>query len=237
MVELDTPADEVLGIKWHEYSDEDIHTAVTSLSQSNSQSISSANPYHDALRALSAAVHRLSKARAELEDDRRTLLEREAARRSRASELMKELQPSEHDVARRIIQSLFPDDDEDSHEVRRKHSTNVSFSTQVHSIFSRLSSSHYQSLLLRLLKMSCLCPEASRSHSPYTGTANRPNQHPSSSHRSRRFRTSFRLLNAPRLSTLPFRLSYNPRTPTLMTHSAPPKANARRLVIGLERGG
>ena len=39
---------------------------------------------------------------------------------------MRELQPSDRELARRVIQSLFPDDDEDGHAVRRKFSASVS---------------------------------------------------------------------------------------------------------------
>ena len=58
------------------------------------------------------------------------LKEKEAARRHRADELIRELQlvkPAEQETARRVIQALFADDDEEEHEVRRKQSVLVSF--------------------------------------------------------------------------------------------------------------
>ena len=116
---------QVLETKWHEYSDEAIQSTISRLGATNSPSEAPSNPYHDTLRVLSSAVHRLSKARAELEESRKELLEREAARRTRADELMRELQPSEQEVARRLLQSLFPDDDESRREVQRKHSDTV----------------------------------------------------------------------------------------------------------------
>lgn len=116
---------QVLGTKWHEYSDEAIQSTLSRLSSSNSPADIPNNPYNATLRVLSSAVYRLSKARAELEESRRVLLEKEAARRARAEQLMKELQPSEQDVARRVLQSLFPDDDESRREVQRKHSDTV----------------------------------------------------------------------------------------------------------------
>ncbi|KAF7789776.1 hypothetical protein EIP86_000722 [Pleurotus ostreatoroseus] len=103
---------QVLGTKWHEYSDEDIDATISKISTSTPSSDTPGNPYHATLRVLSSAVKKLSQARAELEESRRVLLEKEAARRTRAEQLMKELQPSEQDIARRVIQSLFPDDDE-----------------------------------------------------------------------------------------------------------------------------
>jgi hypothetical protein len=51
--------------------------------------------------------------------------ERELARRKRADELLKELEPSEQVIARRLIQSLFTDDDENEHNVHRKQSVMV----------------------------------------------------------------------------------------------------------------
>ena len=117
---------QVLGTKWHEYSDEDIDTTISKISTSTPSSDTPGNPYHATLRVLSSAVKKLSQARAELEESRRVLLEKEAARRTRAEQLMKELQPSEQDIARRVIQSLFPDDDEVRREVQRKQSDTVS---------------------------------------------------------------------------------------------------------------
>lgn len=116
---------QVLGTKWHEYSDEDIDSTISRIGASASSAGSSNNSYHSTLRVLSSAVYRLSKARAELEESRRMLLEKEAARRARADQLMKELQSSEQDVARRVLQSLFPDDDEVRREVQRKQSNTV----------------------------------------------------------------------------------------------------------------
>ena len=113
----------VVNTKWHEYSNETIDSALSALNTLDSNF--SDHPLHDALRTLSTAVHRLSAARAELEENRKALLQKEADRRARAEELMKELQPSERDLARRVIQSLFPDDDEGGHAVRRKSSTRV----------------------------------------------------------------------------------------------------------------
>lgn len=63
----------------------------------------------------------------ELEESRRVLQEKEIARKHRAEVLMTELQPSERDIARRVIQSIFTDDDEDRHQVRRQHSLMVTF--------------------------------------------------------------------------------------------------------------
>lgn len=116
---------QVLVTKWHEYSDEAIQSTISSISVTDSPADISSHPYHTALRILSSALHNLSRVRIELEESRRLLLEKEIARRSRADELMKELQLSEQDVARRVIQSIFTDDDETHHQVHRKHSVMV----------------------------------------------------------------------------------------------------------------
>ncbi|KAF9048890.1 rab-GTPase-TBC domain-containing protein [Panaeolus papilionaceus] len=113
---------QVLANKWHTYSDEAIQTSISKLSTSESPANTPNHPYHTALRVLSSAVSNLSRARLELEETRRVLLEKELARRKRAEELLKELQPSDQDIARRVLQSLFTDDDEDVHHVRRKQS-------------------------------------------------------------------------------------------------------------------
>ena len=123
-------ASQVLGTKWHEYSDEAIQATISSFSAFDSPADPSTHPYHPALRVLSSAVHTLSRARVGLEESQRMLKEKEAARRRRADELIRELQlvkPAEQETARRVIQALFADDDEEEHEVRRKQSVLVSF--------------------------------------------------------------------------------------------------------------
>lgn len=126
---LDQPnndvASQILATKWHDCSDDEIQTTISRLDYSNSPSHASSHPYHTALRVLSSTIDKLTKARTELEESRRVLLEKEAARRTRAEELMKELLPSERDVAKRVIQSLFPNDVEEDHQVLRKHSMAV----------------------------------------------------------------------------------------------------------------
>ncbi|GBE90104.1 predicted protein [Sparassis crispa] len=116
------PELQVLHTKWHEYSDEAIKSTVSGYSAVASPSYVANHPYHSVIRILSSAVHRLSRARQELEESRQMLLEKDAARRERAQALIRELQPSEKDVGKRLLQSLFPDDDEEDHRVQRKHS-------------------------------------------------------------------------------------------------------------------
>ncbi|KDR78593.1 hypothetical protein GALMADRAFT_244042 [Galerina marginata CBS 339.88] len=113
---------QVLATKWHTYSDEAIQATISKLSASDSPADAPSHPYHTALRVLSSAVHNLSRARLELEEARKILQEKEVAKRKRANELLKELKPSEQEVARRVIQSLFTDDDENVHQVHRKQS-------------------------------------------------------------------------------------------------------------------
>lgn len=113
---------QVLATKWHEYSDEAIQSAISNFSMSNSPAEVSSHPHHSALRVLSSALHNLSRARIELEESRNVLLEKEIARRERADALIRELQPSEQETAKRVIQAIYNDADEVQHEVRRQAS-------------------------------------------------------------------------------------------------------------------
>lgn len=110
---------QVLANKWHEYSDEAIQAAISRLVVAESPSDVDTHPYHTALRVLSSALHSLSRARIELEEHRKLLQEKEAERKERAETLLSELQPSEREVAKRVIQSIFTDDDEIRHRVQR----------------------------------------------------------------------------------------------------------------------
>lgn len=118
-------AAQVLAHKWHEYSDEAIQSAIAQLSAADSPADADPHPYHTALRILSSALHNLSRARLELEEDRRLLQERQRADRIRGETLLQELLPSEQEVARRVIQSLFTDDDERRHRVGHQESLSV----------------------------------------------------------------------------------------------------------------
>ncbi|KAF8896638.1 rab-GTPase-TBC domain-containing protein [Infundibulicybe gibba] len=113
---------QVLATKWHDYSDDAIQSAISNLSTSESPANAPDQPYHSALRVLSSALHNLTRARMDLEEGRKVLQEKEVARRRRAQDLIKELQPSEQEIARRVIQSIFTDDDEAQHQVRRQQS-------------------------------------------------------------------------------------------------------------------
>ncbi|KIL59002.1 hypothetical protein M378DRAFT_85653 [Amanita muscaria Koide BX008] len=115
--EKDPVSARVLSTQWHECSDDAIQSAVSTLG-GNSEVLD--HPYHTALRVLSAAYHKLASAREELEENRRLLREKEGALKKRTQALVDELKPSEQEVARRILQSIFPDDDEEQHDVRRK---------------------------------------------------------------------------------------------------------------------
>ncbi|KAH9052284.1 TBC-domain-containing protein [Lactarius vividus] len=115
-------ASRILATQWHDYSDEAIQSAISAISVSESPASVSSHPYHTALRVLSSAVHNLTKVRREMEESLRVIQEKEHARRQRAHELMKELQYSDRDIARRVVQSLFTDDDEGMHKVERSQS-------------------------------------------------------------------------------------------------------------------
>ena len=117
-----TVSTQVMATKWHTYSDEAIQATISQLGASDSPADTPSHPYHTALRVLSS---NLSRARLELEETRRALREKEAAKKKRADALLRELQPSDQEVARRVIQSLFTDDDENEHRVQRKLSVLV----------------------------------------------------------------------------------------------------------------
>jgi small G protein signaling modulator 3 len=126
MVEIDGllpgAVSHILSNQWHDYSDEAIQSAISSITVSESPASVSSHPYHAALRVLSSAVHNLTKVRREMEETQRAIQEKERARRQRGEELMKELLPSERDIAGRVMQSLFTDDDEGMHKVERNQS-------------------------------------------------------------------------------------------------------------------
>ena len=108
----------ILGTRWHDYSDDAMRAAVSELA-SSSHDIPIDHPCYPIIRALSSTVYNLTRARQELEESRRELMEKEAARKARGKQLLQELQPSEKDVANRVLQSLFPNDDETTHQVHR----------------------------------------------------------------------------------------------------------------------
>ncbi len=113
-----TPSDKILNTRWHEYSNDEMHVAVSQLTAST-QGTPADDPRYSIMRVLSSAVHNLTRARQELEESRRVLLEKEAARKERARQLLSELQPSDKEIGKRVFQSLFPDDDESTHQVHR----------------------------------------------------------------------------------------------------------------------
>lgn len=115
-------SNQILATQWHTYSDEAIQATIAKLGTADTPE---GHPYHTALRVLSSAVYNLSRVRIELEEARRVLREKEMAKRARAQELLNELIPSEQEIARRVIQSLFTNDDEDEHQVQRKQSVLV----------------------------------------------------------------------------------------------------------------
>ncbi|KAG9316134.1 hypothetical protein JVU11DRAFT_3811 [Chiua virens] len=119
---LSPVAAQVLAHKWHEYSDEAIQSAIARLSAVESPSDTDPHPYHTALHILSSALHNLSRVRLELENSRKLEEEKQKAGKQRAEALLEELLPSEQEVARRVIQSIFTDDDERRHRVQRQES-------------------------------------------------------------------------------------------------------------------
>ncbi|KAL4262497.1 Rab-GAP TBC domain-containing protein [Pleurotus pulmonarius] len=110
---------QILNTRWHEYPDSAIHAAISDINSNSNEG----DPYHTTIRVLSSAVSKLTEIRRDLETAKRVLEEKEVARRYRTDELVRELQPSEREIARRVIQSIFTDDDEVRHHVRRQASS------------------------------------------------------------------------------------------------------------------
>ncbi|KAG6334801.1 hypothetical protein ID866_4290 [Astraeus odoratus] len=110
---------QVLANTWHNYSDEAIQSAISHL---EAPADIEGHPYHAALRVLSSAFHHVSRTCVELEERRKVLEEKQVAAKLRAEALLEDLQPSEREVARRVIQSIFTDDDEEKHHVKRQQS-------------------------------------------------------------------------------------------------------------------
>ncbi|XP_006458949.1 hypothetical protein AGABI2DRAFT_217774 [Agaricus bisporus var. bisporus H97] len=113
----------VLATRWHDCSDDAIEGAISKLTAMESPGDVVHHPYFTALRILASAYHRLLVVRQDLEEHRRGVQDKEDARRRRADELLHELQASDRDTARRVIQSIFTDDDEGVHRVQRKQSS------------------------------------------------------------------------------------------------------------------
>lgn len=116
---------EVLATRWHKQSDQEIQSTISKLDFRDSSSDAARHPYQAALRVLSSALSNMRKACKALEDDRALLQEKETARKERADQLLRELPLSERDIAGRILQSLFPDDNEQVHQIQRRQSNLV----------------------------------------------------------------------------------------------------------------
>ena len=114
-----TTAAKILSTKWHQHSDDTMRAAVTEIGKHTTDDASADDPCYAIMRVLSSAVHNLTRARQELEESRRALQEKEAARKDRALQLLQELQPSDKEIGSRVFQSLFPNDDETTHDVHR----------------------------------------------------------------------------------------------------------------------
>lgn len=116
--QISVSAQQILQTQWHTYSDSAIQHAISRLSttsDSPADSSDSSHPYHTALRALSS---NLSRMRIELEESRRKLEETESARRARADFVLTQYtEASEHEIARRVVASIFSEEERD---VRRK---------------------------------------------------------------------------------------------------------------------
>lgn len=102
----------VLGMQWHQSSDEVIQAAISELSATESPAQCSEHPYHTALRILSCAHHNLKKARMELEERHTQLQEREKHRRAEAEAVVEQLPEAERDIAKRVLASVFSEEND-----------------------------------------------------------------------------------------------------------------------------
>ena len=141
---------EVLTTRWHRQSDQAIQSTISKLDFQDSSPDAARHPYHATLRILSSALSNMRKAYKSLEDDRALLQEKEAARKERADQLLRELLPSERDIAGRLLQSLFPDDDEQIHQIQRRQSNLVSAHLISSSPVWRLDQTDFQSITVSL---------------------------------------------------------------------------------------
>ncbi|TRM64764.1 rab-GTPase-TBC domain-containing protein [Schizophyllum amplum] len=103
-------APQVITTHWHDYSDEAIQASVSSFSEHDTPAEVSRHPYHSVIRVLSQALHNVTRARVELEESRRLLLEREEERQRRAQDFIQEMPPSDQEVARRMFEALYPEE-------------------------------------------------------------------------------------------------------------------------------
>ena len=124
----------ILSTKWYGFTDDAVRSAVSALAIAPSPTDNPEHPYYAIMRVLSSAVHSLTRARHELEESRRTLIEKEAARKERARQLLQELPPTEKEIGDRLFQSLFPDDDESLHQVHRMQRQTSLMVRALHSI-------------------------------------------------------------------------------------------------------
>ena len=82
------------------------------------------HPYHTVLRVISSVLHNLQTMHVELGDSCKKL-QKEMARRDKAEQIVSTLLPSERDIARRVVQAIFHDDDPELYSTQRQRSFTV----------------------------------------------------------------------------------------------------------------
>ena len=121
---------QVLETKWHRLSDEQIQDTISLLAvKSSSSEQAPLHPYCNTIRVMSAALEKLSLMRLELEEGRRLLIEKEKESRSRAQQLLEECEPSDQEVVRKFVNSLFAPQEEERNEPVKDHAFMVSGSS------------------------------------------------------------------------------------------------------------
>lgn len=114
----DVPSDSwLLTTPWHRQSDEEIEAAIM---------LSRNITYQHALRVLSSTVEDLGLRHAQLQSLREKDLAKEERARKRVKQMTWDMQPSEREIARRIIDAVFEDED-DTPSILQPESEHVSW--------------------------------------------------------------------------------------------------------------
>lgn len=94
---------QVLSTKWHELTDEQIQDTISRINEPKSYSEVSSQPYHSAIRLLSAALENTCRERDELEETHASLEESIEISQSRALQVLDKLPSAEREAGRRIF--------------------------------------------------------------------------------------------------------------------------------------
>lgn len=108
------PADAVeavLSTKWHRSSEEEIQTALTTISAMDPLPELSPHPSHGPLRALSSALEDIGRRHAQLLQRHSQLERKEKERRQRGEQFVRDTPAPEQEIVRQIMEILYPDEE------------------------------------------------------------------------------------------------------------------------------